>query len=113
VQVVDDQHGHPTFVDDLAAATLAAIAFGAAGVLYEAKRGVTTWFGLARDIAVLAGLHADGLEPFSTDKIPLRHSARPTRCSTASAPMSSFWPPLPDYHQSLPEVVAELGRTYL
>jgi hypothetical protein len=112
VQVVDDQHGHPTFVDDLAAATLAAIAFGAAGVLYEAKRGVTTWFGWPA-----ISLCWPGSTPTASSRsAPTRsHSgtAPGQLCSTASAPMSSFWPPLPDYHQSLPEVVAELGRTYL
>ena len=55
VQVVDDQRGHPTFADDLALTTMAAIQTGASGILHLTNQGETTWFGLAREIAQIAG----------------------------------------------------------
>jgi dTDP-4-dehydrorhamnose reductase len=109
VQVVDDQHGHPTFVDDLAAATLAAVDAGATGILHLTNQGTTTWFGLAREIAELAGLDAERVQPVSTEAFP-RPAPRPANSVLDSMRLDELGlAPLPDYHASLPAAVAELG----
>jgi dTDP-4-dehydrorhamnose reductase len=69
VDVVDDQRGRPTFVDDLAPATLAAVDAGASGILHLTNQGETTWYGLARQIADLAGYEPGLVRPLSSDSM--------------------------------------------
>lgn len=110
VQVVDDQTGHPTFVDDLAAATLAAVDVGVTGVLHLTNQGTTTWFGLAREIAELGGLDVERVEPVGTDAF-LRPARRPANSVLDSERLAEIGlAPLADYHASLPAVVEALSR---
>ena len=76
VKVVDDQRGRPTLADDLARVTLDAVDRGATRVLHLANEGVTTWFGLAREIASIAGLDPERVTPCTTDEFP-RPAPRP------------------------------------
>ncbi len=76
VEVVDDQRGRPTFVDDLVAGTLAAIEVGASGILHLTNQGVTTWYGLAREIAKVAGLDVDLVQSISSSALD-RPARRP------------------------------------
>ncbi len=109
VQVVDDQRGHPTFVDDLVAATLDALEAGATGVLHLANQGTTTWYGLAREIADLAGLDAGRVQPVGTDAFP-RPAPRPANSVLDSVRFDELeLAPLPDYHESLDQAVAQLS----
>lgn len=56
VDVVDDQHGQPTWTADLANQILALIESGAApGVYHATSSGETTWCGLAREVFRLLG----------------------------------------------------------
>ena len=110
VQVEDDQRGHPTFVDDLVAATLDALEAGATGILHLANQGTTTWYGLAREIADLAGLDVDRVQPVGTDAFP-RPALRPANSVLDSVRFDEFdLAPLPDYHESLDRAVAQLSR---
>jgi dTDP-4-dehydrorhamnose reductase len=110
VSVVDDQRGHPTLVDDLVAATLDAVEVGATGTLHITNRGTTTWFGLAREIAELAGLDVDRVQRVSTDEFP-RPAPRPANSVLDSVRFDELGlAPLPDYHQSLDQAVAQLSR---
>src|SRR5205085_6716066 len=59
LQVVDDQHGCPTFTDDLAPAVRRLVVGRYAGVFHVTNQGSTTWFGLARETVELAGLDPD------------------------------------------------------
>jgi dTDP-4-dehydrorhamnose reductase len=108
VQVVDDQHGHPTFVDDLAAATLDAVEAGATGILHLTNQGTTTWFGLAREIAELAGLDVERVQPVGTEAFP-RPAPRPANSVLDSVRSVELGlAPPPDYRGTLPGVVAAL-----
>jgi dTDP-4-dehydrorhamnose reductase len=110
VSVVDDQRGHPTLVDDLALATLDAVDAGATGTLHVTNQGTTTWFGLAREVAELAGLDADRVQPVSTDEFS-RPAPRPANSVLDSVRFDEFGlSPLPDYHESLDQAVAQLSR---
>jgi dTDP-4-dehydrorhamnose reductase len=53
LRVVADQHGSPTFCDDLAAAILDLVGVGATGILHAVNSGITTWHGFAVEIARL------------------------------------------------------------
>jgi dTDP-4-dehydrorhamnose reductase len=50
LRVVNDQHGCPTFADDLAVAIISAAACFEPGTYHVAGTGQTTWFGLASEI---------------------------------------------------------------
>ncbi len=75
LRVVSDQHGSPTFCDDLAAAILDLASAGATGVVHVVNTGVTSWHGFASEIARL--LRADTeVIPVSTEEFP-RPARRP------------------------------------
>lgn len=107
-RVVDDQSGHPTLVDDLAPAVLNAVEAGASGILHLTNRGVTTWFGLAGEIAALGGFDPAVFEPCSTFDYPTP-ARRPTNSALMSERLSEFGlQPMPDYREGLALAVGEL-----
>jgi dTDP-4-dehydrorhamnose reductase len=79
VQVVDDQHGNPTWTADLADG-LIALALAAdrvpASVLHCVNAGATTWFGLARAVFTEVGADPGRVRPCSTAEFP-RPAPRP------------------------------------
>jgi dTDP-4-dehydrorhamnose reductase len=73
--VVADQHGSPTFCDDLAGAVLDLMDADARGVVHAVNSGTTTWHGFA--VAIATFLNSDvGVEPVSTADVP-RPASRP------------------------------------
>lgn len=75
LDVVDDQHGQPTWSHTLAerlvALADAALAGHAApGVYHGTCAGQTTWYGLARAAFTLAGLDPDRIRPTTSDRYP-------------------------------------------
>jgi dTDP-4-dehydrorhamnose reductase len=106
--VVDDQRGSPTFTPDLAAAIRRLAVDRRPGVFHVSNQGVTTWFDLAREVLALGGFDPERISPISTadygapaprpansvlDNFALRHAGIPL---------------LPDYHDSLEQLVKEL-----
>jgi dTDP-4-dehydrorhamnose reductase len=79
VDVVDDQHGQPTWTVDVARQIIALIhAPAAPGIYHATSSGQTTWFGLAREIFGLLG--AD----------PARVRAIPSSAMSRSAPRPAY-----------------------
>ena len=110
VNVVTDQRGRPTVVDDLAAATLAGFEAGATGILHLANSGETTWYELAREVAELAGLDPNRVAPCTTADYP-RPAARPANSILDSERFADLGiEPLPSYQDSLASVVHDLLR---
>jgi dTDP-4-dehydrorhamnose reductase len=73
VDVVDDQHGQPTWTADVAAQIIALMQSGAAAGIYHAtSSGETTWCGLAREVFALLGA-----DPARVRAIPSRALDRP------------------------------------
>lgn len=75
LDVVDDQHGQPTWsyalAERLVALADAALAGHAApGVYHGTCAGQTTWYGLARAAFTLAGLDPDRIRPTTSDRYP-------------------------------------------
>jgi dTDP-4-dehydrorhamnose reductase len=83
VDVVDDQWGRPTMVDDLAQATLDAADQDMRGLLHLASPPTTTWFGLAREACRIAGIDPGRVRPCATDRFP-RPARRPRRSALES-----------------------------
>lgn len=108
VRVVDDQRGHPTIVADLAPAVLAAVGAAATGLLHLANQGVTTWFGMARECAEIAGLDASRVSPCRSTDFP-RPAPRPRNSVLASQRLEELGlAPLPHYRKGLERAVQQL-----
>jgi dTDP-4-dehydrorhamnose reductase len=109
VGVVDDQHGRPTLVDDLAAATMAAVTARASGVLHLANQGKTTWCGLAREVAEIAGLNPSLVTPITTEEFP-RPARRPANSVLNSERVGGLGlTPLPHYRPALENAVRRMA----
>lgn len=100
LRVVADQHGCPTFCDDLATATLDLIDADAGGVFHTVNSGATTWFGFARKIVELVAADAD-VEPVTTDAFP-RPAPRPAySVLDISRFVRALGRPMPDWADAL------------
>jgi dTDP-4-dehydrorhamnose reductase len=109
--VVDDQHGSPTIVADLARALADLLARRPVGILHLANSGATTWWGLAREAARLAGFDATRVHPVATTDRPPRLATRPAWSVLGSSRIDALGiPPLPAWQDSLPQVVAGAGH---
>ena len=77
VDVVDDQHGQPTWAMDVAGQVIALARSGApAGVYHATSSGETTWFGFAREIFRLLGADPARVRPVTSGAYP-RPAPRP------------------------------------
>ncbi|MDG4781316.1 dTDP-4-dehydrorhamnose reductase [Micromonospora sp. WMMD961] len=106
IDVVDDQHGQPTWsfrlAEQLVAFVDAALGGRAApGVYHSSCAGQTTWYGLARAVFALTGLDPERIRRTSSDRYP-----RPAPRPAYSVLSHSRWtaaglPSLPDWHATL------------
>jgi dTDP-4-dehydrorhamnose reductase len=77
VDVVDDQHGQPTWTVDVAGQIIALVHSTAApGIYHATSSGQTTWFGLAREIFGLLGADPARVKPMPSSALP-RPAPRP------------------------------------
>jgi dTDP-4-dehydrorhamnose reductase len=108
LRVVDDQQGRPTMVDDLAPATLDALAEDVTGVLHLTNQGETTWYTFARAALAEAGLDVELISPCTTAEYPTA-AVRPAYSVLGSEVVERVGlTPLPPWHESLPNVVEGL-----
>lgn len=110
LRVVDDQHGCPTFADDLAAMIALLVVGRLPGTFHVTNQGATTWFGFARDIVAVAGLDPDMVHPIPTSSLdPPRAAPRPAWSVLDNAALRlSGLPLLPRFHESLDRLVRVL-----
>ena len=113
LQVVDDQHGCPTFTDELAGLVRDLVVSRRAGIHHVTNQGVTTWFGLAREAVALAGLDPEQVRPVATcDLDPPRPAPRPAYSALDNAALRlGGLPLLADYHEPLERLVKEVCDT--
>jgi dTDP-4-dehydrorhamnose reductase len=77
IDVVDDQHGQPTWTADLARQIIALVQSTAApGIYHATSSGQTTWFGLAREIFGLLGADPSRVRPIPSSALS-RPAQRP------------------------------------
>ncbi|MEV4659447.1 dTDP-4-dehydrorhamnose reductase [Micromonospora sp. NPDC049301] len=106
LDVVDDQHGQPTWsyalAERLVALADAALAGRAApGVYHGTCTGQTTWYGLAREAFALRGLDPDRIRPTTSDRFP-RPAPRPAYSVLAHGRWAAAGLPLlPDWRATL------------
>jgi dTDP-4-dehydrorhamnose reductase len=111
--VVDDQHGCPTFTEDLAGMIRRLTVERRPGLFHVTNQGATTWFGLARDVVALAGFDPDQVQPIATSDLdPPRPAPRPAFSVLDNAALRLGGVPLlDDYHEPLARLVKELGAS--
>jgi dTDP-4-dehydrorhamnose reductase len=108
--VVDDQHGCPTFTEDLAGAIRTLVASRLPGLFHVTNQGATTWYRFARDAVEAAGLDADLVSPIPTSALdPPRPASRPAYSVLDNAALRLCGLPLlPDHHEPLERLAKEL-----
>jgi dTDP-4-dehydrorhamnose reductase len=100
LRVIADQHGCPSFCDDVAAATLDLVSVGARGTVHVVNSGATTWHGFATEIVRRSGLSSE-VTPVSTSEYPLP-APRPAYSILDTARLASLLgAPLPDWRDAL------------
>jgi dTDP-4-dehydrorhamnose reductase len=108
VQVVHDQRGRPTIAEDLARATMDCLDADVTGIVHLSNQGETTWFQLAREIALLADLDPDRVTPCATRDLSLP-APRPANSVLDSERLEILGiNPLPHYSESLAQIVDQL-----
>jgi dTDP-4-dehydrorhamnose reductase len=108
--VVDDQHGCPSFTEDLAVMIRRLAVARLPGTFHVTNQGATTWYGFARDIVAAAGLDVGLVSPIATAEMqPPRPAPRPAYSVLDNAALRlSGIPLLADYHEPLDRLVKEL-----
>ncbi len=108
--VVDDQHGCPTFADDLAGMLRHLVVARLPGLFHVTNQGATTWFRFARDAVEVAGLDPGLVTPITTPEMqPPRPAPRPANSVLDNAALRlSGIPLLADHHEPLERLVKEL-----
>jgi len=111
VDVVDDQHGQPTWTADVAGQIIALIhAAAPPGIYHATSSGQTTWFGLAREIFGLLGA-----DPARVRPVPSSTLSQPAPRPAYSVLGHGGWarlgvPPIGEWraalHRAFPELLA-------
>ncbi|HUP69537.1 MAG TPA: dTDP-4-dehydrorhamnose reductase [Acidimicrobiales bacterium] len=110
LSVVDDQHGCPTFADDLASMIVRLVVSRLPGTFHVTNQGATTWYGLACAAMQCAGLDPGRIKPIATaDLQPPRPAPRPPwSVLDNSALRLSGIPLLSDFHEPLERLVKHI-----
>ena len=101
VDVVNDQHGQPTWTMDVAGQIIALGHSRAAGVYHATSSGETTWFGFAREIFRLLGADTARVRPVTSSAFP-RPAPRPAYSVLGHGAWASAGiKPIPDWRLRL------------
>lgn len=104
LKVVDDQHGKPTYTDDLAAFCKVLILEHAPhGIYHGVNEGETTWYEFAKEIFLQAGVSI-AVVPCTSEEFP-RPAKRPmwSTLLNTKRPLMRAWP------QALSDFLSQLG----
>jgi dTDP-4-dehydrorhamnose reductase len=107
---VDDQRGHPTFADDLAAMIMRLSVERRPGVFHVTNQGAVSWFEFVQAIVEAAGLSPQQVRPISTaDLDPPRPAPRPANSVLENAALHwSGLALLPHFSDPLARLVRHL-----
>jgi dTDP-4-dehydrorhamnose reductase len=107
---VDDQVGHPTFTDDLAAKVVELGSARLPGLFHVTNQGATSWYGFAREVVAAMGRDPGMIRPISTAQLnPPRPARRPANSVLDNAALRMQGVQLlPDYHGPLERSVKTL-----
>jgi dTDP-4-dehydrorhamnose reductase len=113
VDVVDDQHGQPTWTVDVAEQIIALVRSTAPpGIYHATSSGQTTWFGLAREIFGLLGADPSRVRPIPSSALP-RPAPRPAYSVLGHAAWAEAGiPPIGQWRPALHRAFPGLLATY-
>ena len=106
VKVVNDQRGRPTSAQHMAKSTMALLDHGARGIFHVTDGGECTWYEFTVEIARLLG-HKATIIPCTTADFP-RPARRPAYSVLDLGPTEKLLGPMPDWHDNLTKVIAQL-----
>jgi dTDP-4-dehydrorhamnose reductase len=109
VDVVDDQHGQPTWTTDVASQIIMLIHSAAApGIYHATSSGQATWFGLARETFGLLGADPARVRPIPSSELT-RPAPRPVYSVLGHAAWARLTvPPIGDWRQGLNRAFPQL-----
>ncbi len=107
---VDDQHGCPTFTEDLAGMIVRLAGARLPGLFHVTNQGSTTWYQFARDVVTAAGRDPSMVRPIATSELdPHRAAPRPANSVLDNAALRLAGVALlPDHHEPLERTVKHL-----
>ncbi len=107
---VDDQRGHPTFADDLAAMILRLVVDRRPGTFHVTNQGAVSWYEFAREVLIAAGQDPGRVRPVATaDLQPPRPALRPANSVLDNSALRlSALSPLDDFRVPLGRLVPRL-----
>ena len=105
LEVVDDQHGSPTYARDLARAIDQLCRANAKGIVHVTNRGECTWFEFAREIVRESKLKTT-VRPTTTDKFP-RPAERPKYSVLSGKSLDQYSVRMPAWQDALKAYLAE------
>jgi len=118
IEVVDDERGNPTFAGDLARALVQLMALRQSGVVHLTNDGTASRFELAREVAALADLDQERIQPTTVEAflrtytLPARRPADSSLMNTRAAATGVNLRPWRDALASyVPHLVKEMQST--
>jgi dTDP-4-dehydrorhamnose reductase len=111
IDVVDDQHGSPTYAVDLARAIIALCARGAKGIVHVTNAGECTWFEFAQEIVRQAGLKTM-VRPTTSEKF-VRPARRPKYSVLSPKSLEQYDVTMPQWQDALQRYLSERNATML
>ncbi len=110
LKFVDDQFGHPTITNGLAAKIRELVGAELGGLFHVTHQGATSWHGFVAEILAAAGYSRDQVQPIGTSELtPPRPAPRPMNSVLANTGLADRGLALlPDFRDVLPEVVAKI-----
>jgi dTDP-4-dehydrorhamnose reductase len=113
LRFVDDQRGSPSVASDLASTLIDLALARRPGIFHVSNAGETSWFGLAQFVLVSAGLDPARVEPIRSSELDAARYPAPRPANSVldnTALRLSGLDLLPDWQESIAELVVELAR---
>jgi dTDP-4-dehydrorhamnose reductase len=109
---VDDQRGHPTFADDLAAMVGRLATDRRPGLFHVTNQGAVSWYEFARAVLEASGADPDRVRPITTNDLqPPRPAPRPANSVLDNAALRlSGLGPMPHFIEALERTVRWLDQ---
>jgi len=112
MKFVTDQRGSPTIVSDLVVALRSFVVDRLPGTWHVTNQGALSWYEFARVILTAAGIDPGKVLPITTAEMdPPRPAPRPKNSELENLALRLAGRPLlPDYRESVPQLVQKLMR---
>jgi dTDP-4-dehydrorhamnose reductase len=115
IEVVEDERGNPTFAGDLAHALVQLVSRRQPGIVHLTNTGTTSRYELAREVALLAGLAPERVQPTTVEAFLKQYplpARRPADSSLANARAAAAGVTLRPWREALaayiPDLVADM-----